>query len=182
MAYSADSFSAGEQPTTAKWNKLWTNDASFNDGTGIANMSTSTTAISNPYKFSAYRSGSQTISASTLTKVQLNAEDFDTNNNFDSATNYRYTAPVTGFYQINARVANNGNGAIFLTIYKNGSEFRDGGLTTIATGRSAIVYSDLLSLTAADYLELWVYSDNTTVTGTNAYDTARFSGILLSRT
>lgn len=36
MAYSADTFVADEQPTTAKWNKLWTNDASFNDGTGIA--------------------------------------------------------------------------------------------------------------------------------------------------
>ncbi len=36
MAYSADSFVADEQPTTAKWNKLWSNDASFNDGTGIA--------------------------------------------------------------------------------------------------------------------------------------------------
>lgn len=36
MAYSADSFVADEQPTTAKWNKLWTNDASFNDGSGIA--------------------------------------------------------------------------------------------------------------------------------------------------
>lgn len=35
MGYSADSFTAGEQPTTAKWNKLWANDASFNDGTGI---------------------------------------------------------------------------------------------------------------------------------------------------
>ena len=35
MAYSADTFVADEQPTTAKWNKLWTNDASFNDGTGI---------------------------------------------------------------------------------------------------------------------------------------------------
>ena len=36
MAYSADTFVADEQPTTAKWNKLWANDASFNDGTGIA--------------------------------------------------------------------------------------------------------------------------------------------------
>lgn len=36
MAYSADTFTAGEQPTTAKWNKLWANDAAFNDGTGIA--------------------------------------------------------------------------------------------------------------------------------------------------
>lgn len=35
MAYSADSFVADEQPTTAKWNKLWSNDAAFNDGTGI---------------------------------------------------------------------------------------------------------------------------------------------------
>lgn len=29
MAYSADSFTAGEVPTTAKWNKLWSNDADF---------------------------------------------------------------------------------------------------------------------------------------------------------
>ena len=35
MSYSADTFVADEQPTTAKWNKLWSNDASFNDGTGI---------------------------------------------------------------------------------------------------------------------------------------------------
>lgn len=35
MAYSADSFVFGEQPSAAKWNKLWSNDASFNDGTGI---------------------------------------------------------------------------------------------------------------------------------------------------
>ena len=35
MAYSADSFVADEQPTTAKWNKLRSNDAAFNDGTGI---------------------------------------------------------------------------------------------------------------------------------------------------
>lgn len=37
MAYSADSFTALEIPTLAKMNKLWSNDASFNDGTGIAN-------------------------------------------------------------------------------------------------------------------------------------------------
>jgi len=29
MAYSADTFTAGEVPTTAKWNKLWGNDADF---------------------------------------------------------------------------------------------------------------------------------------------------------
>lgn len=35
MAYSAWSVIAGEQPTASKWNQLGTNDASFNDGTGI---------------------------------------------------------------------------------------------------------------------------------------------------
>lgn len=35
MAYAAWSVVAGEQPTAAKWNILGTNDASFNDGTGI---------------------------------------------------------------------------------------------------------------------------------------------------
>lgn len=37
MGYTAQTFVADEQPTTAKWNLLWANDASFNDGTGIAN-------------------------------------------------------------------------------------------------------------------------------------------------
>lgn len=36
MSYSAQTFVADEQPTTAKWNLLWSNDASFNDGTGFA--------------------------------------------------------------------------------------------------------------------------------------------------
>lgn len=35
MSYTADTFVADEQPTAAKWNELWANDASFNDGTGI---------------------------------------------------------------------------------------------------------------------------------------------------
>lgn len=36
MAYTAWSVVFGEQPSAAKWNILGTNDASFNDGTGIA--------------------------------------------------------------------------------------------------------------------------------------------------
>lgn len=35
MAYSADSFVADEQPTTTKWNKLWSNDAALRDGSGV---------------------------------------------------------------------------------------------------------------------------------------------------
>lgn len=35
MAYAAWSVTFGEQPSASKWNILGTNDASFNDGTGI---------------------------------------------------------------------------------------------------------------------------------------------------
>lgn len=38
MAYSVWSVVFGEQPSAAKWNILGANDASFNDGTGIANQ------------------------------------------------------------------------------------------------------------------------------------------------
>lgn len=38
MPYSPDSFTALEVPTLAKMNKLWSNDASFNDGSGIGNL------------------------------------------------------------------------------------------------------------------------------------------------
>ena len=37
MVYTAWSVVFGEQPSAAKWNLLGANDASFNDGTGIAN-------------------------------------------------------------------------------------------------------------------------------------------------
>lgn len=40
MAYTAWSVVFGEQPSAAKWNILGTNDASFNDGTGLNNGST----------------------------------------------------------------------------------------------------------------------------------------------
>lgn len=47
MAYAAFSVVFGEQPSAAKWNILGTNDASFNDGTGIATSAITTAKIAN---------------------------------------------------------------------------------------------------------------------------------------
>jgi hypothetical protein len=46
--------------------------------------------------FSVYRNGTQSISNNTETKVQYNTENFDTDNNFDNSTNYRYTPGFSG--------------------------------------------------------------------------------------
>ena len=46
--------------------------------------------------FSVYRNGTQAIANNTATKVQYNTESFDTDNTFDSSTNYRYTPAFSG--------------------------------------------------------------------------------------
>lgn len=45
MAYAAISFVFNEQPSTAKWNILGTNDASFNDGTGLPTAGSSAALV-----------------------------------------------------------------------------------------------------------------------------------------
>ena len=183
MAYASWSVVFGEQPSTAKWNILGTNDASFNDGTGIANMAVNTTAISNPYKFSVYRNTTQSISG--YTKVLWNTEDYDTNNNFTGST---YTVPVTGFYAFTARVQITNAGGlqqvVMALLYKNGVSIRRGDETT-ASGTSNIpVTSNLtafVSLTAGDTIDLYCYTSGglTLVAGSeNNY----FMGYLISQT
>lgn len=98
MTYAAWSVVFGEQPSAAKWNVLGSNDASFNDGTGIANLALNTTAISNPYKFSAYRAAALTPGSAV---VVFDTEEYDTNSNYSTSTGI-YTAPVAGYYMFAA--------------------------------------------------------------------------------
>lgn len=162
MAYSSWSVVFGEQPSAAKWNILGTNDASFNDGTGIFGLKKDLlTTDSNPYKFSAYRGTAWTASAG-LTLVNLNTEDFDTNNNFDITTNVgRYTVPVNGFYQFNARVTIAGNTPrIFCAIYKNGSggtelAANDTNIANAVPVPFSCAVSVFCQLTAGEYVELF---------------------------
>ena len=78
--------------------------------------------------FSAYMTTSQTVSAGATTKLIFNAELFDTNNNFDSTTNYRFTPTVAGYYQINYCQSNtqvsNLNTRYTIFLYKNGAAYQ----------------------------------------------------------
>lgn len=142
----------------------------------------------NPYKFSAYASGNTAIT-NTTQKVVLNTERFDTNNNFDSSTNYRYTAPVTGFYQLSAQVglgsAGGGTGEYgYLMIYKNNAELVRSEMIP-GVGSANLLprphISILVSLTAGDYLELWcTYTGARDIVG--GANISWFTGYLVSRT
>lgn len=64
MAYQSWSVVFGEQPSAAKWNILGTNDASFNDGSGIANGAITPAKRSGGFKVGAFATsstGSQAI-------------------------------------------------------------------------------------------------------------------------
>ena len=74
--------------------------------------------------FAAYNNAAQSFSNSVVTKAIFNTEVFDTNNNFDSTTNYRFTPTVAGYYSISGVITMNnasaGQGSYTL-IAKNGT-------------------------------------------------------------
>ncbi len=108
--------------------------------------------------FSAYRAGpNQALTTATFTKVQLNAEEFDTNNNFDSSTNYRFTPKVAGYYQISGSIGLTGtNVRVIASIYKNGSAYFRG--IDATANLSQFTVSGLVYLNGStDYVELYAY-------------------------
>lgn len=109
--------------------------------------------------FCVYPSASSTnISSSTTTKMVLDAELFDTNNNFASN---RFTPTVAGYYQINATV-NTGSGSAYwsyLIISKNGTAlvqstpvFQSAGMQNYCNQISQLIYMN----GTTDYLEFYV--------------------------
>lgn len=78
--------------------------------------------------FSAYNNANQSISTSTLTKVRFNAEEWDTNNNFDSTTNYRFTPTVAGYYQCSFAFSTEPSSPVVTRVFgqfwKNGAEYK----------------------------------------------------------
>ena len=135
--------------------------------------------------FSAYNSGSnQSISASTWTKVRLNAEEWDTNDNFDSTTNYRFTPTVAGYYQLSGGVSTEPSSGtvtrVLCGIYKNGSEYRlCSDIVASQIVRTAGTASTLVYFNGStDYVELWIYvGDGTPSLGYGANRTW-FNGFL----
>jgi hypothetical protein len=108
--------------------------------------------------FSAYQSSAQSISGATNTKIQFQTEVFDTNNNFDPTTNYRFTPTVAGYYQVSAGFSVSGAAQVQqCKIYKNGSTAIDGSDASVT--QSAV--TGLLYLNGStDYIEAYAFSVN----------------------
>lgn len=184
MAYASWSVVFGEQPSAAKWNILGTNDASFNDGTGIFGLYKDLLATdSNPYKFSAYKSsGTQTINAGATDKVTFDAEEYDTNGNFATST---YTVPVTGFYLLIAGLGNNAVASatrLVPIIYVNGSPVRRGNDRDINAAAGQVQNVTMQSLTAGNTVEVYGSAVGANIVVNNTQANTFFQAMLLCRT
>ena len=135
--------------------------------------------------FSAKLGTNQSFSSSTFTKIQYNTEDFDTNSNYDNATNYRFTPTVAGYYQVNASVRINYTGSagdnIQIHIYKNNSHW-DCQARLNSTGNygnisiSSLVYCN----GSTDYIEIYGYSTHgSSLFDVSANNPSRFSAHLV---
>jgi len=129
------------------------------DGSG--NITPSNSMYPKVPAFAVGLSADQSISSSTYTKCNLDTEVFDTNSNFDSTTNYRFTPTIAGYYQINATMRFEGSGMVNNTvaIFKNGSQERILG-TNRTTVSSPVTISGghVIYLNGTtDYIELYGY-------------------------
>ena len=106
-------------------------------------------------------SANQSVPNITATKIQLNSETYDNLGEFDSTTNYRFTATTAGYYQVNAMVALTitvDGSMLYAYIYKNGAAVAVG-VSQMSKNSDLIssLVSDVVYLIAADYLELYAY-------------------------
>jgi hypothetical protein len=113
--------------------------------------------------FRAFRNTSvQNVTGDTFTKVELNAETFDTASCFDSTTNYRFTPNVAGYYKFTGSV----DGEVQVSsstygraaIYKNGSVAALGVKVPGFQDEFLSQVSDLIYMNGTtDYVELFGY-------------------------
>ena len=158
--------------TTIQATDAVTQTITLPNNTGTVLTTASTFGGTGP-AFRAYRSGNQTISAATTTKVALNAKTFDTNSNFDSTTNYRFTPTVAGYYQVNGVVCFT-TGAGQAVIFKNGATYATGTEVTYnASIGGHIPIADIVYLNGStDYIELYVYLTTGTTISSGETNTA----------
>lgn len=127
----------------------------------VADGGTGVTAIPS---FSAYKNASQSVNNATFTKIAFQAEDFDSNGNYDNATDYRFTPTVAGAYLIISRVGWSptlvDQKLLLSSIYKNGTRTIDGTTTTSGTSDHGVFVAGLVQMNGStDYVEIYGYQE-----------------------
>jgi len=142
--------------------------------------------------FSAYSNATQSVTTTTLTKVILQATDFNNTSMFVVGTTTvdglsRFTPTIAGYYQINAQVRGNGTGVtlIEVDIQKNGTTVNSSSYYTASNTVDIVSTSGFVFCNGStDYIEMWasVTATTPTVGSASRSYTNVLSGYLAVRT
>jgi hypothetical protein len=157
-----------------------------NTGTLVTNTSGSVSqamlasnVVGNGPTFSAYQSTSGgSVASTTFTKVSFDTEIWDTNSNYSSS---RFTPTVAGYYQLNSVFQVAGAAPGFITLYKNGTEYKRGLWNNSASSMLQFSVNGLMYLNGStDYAEVYVYqTSGGSVTPQGAVTVTWFDGCLV---
>jgi len=128
------------------------------------NILTSTSDVSDlptAPSFSARISGSQTVTASTFTKMECSHVDWDTDSKYDNVTNYRFTPTVAGYYNFNLAMRGDSTGTNIIALYKNGAVTK----RKVSGGHQYASLSLVVTADSDDYFEAYGYTTGTSFNG-----------------
>ena len=130
-----------------------------------------------PVSFSVHKNAvNKPLPTAAFTKVTWSTEEFDTNSNFDSTTNNRFTVTLPGKYALSASVhisiTNNANSTI-AAIYKNGVIYKQELVYhSPVSGRGTVTVTiPAVTAIATDYFEVFAYTSDPaggTISGVSA--------------
>lgn len=120
---------------------------------------------------------SANFAASTTVPINFDSKEFDSHNAVTpSATVFKFTAPVTGTFQVSGYFQNTGT-AISLVIYKNGVAYKS--ISACTSTAAYGTFSNSVRLNAGDYIDLRPSAAATFIGGTLAGTTT--SNISITR-
>ena len=132
-----------------------------------------------PAWFAALPSSGQSVANGSGTKMALTREDLDTDSAYDNSTNYRFTVPSGqgGKYFVTIACGQQGwSSARFeAQLHKNGSSIFLCEQNTSGTSYATTNGSCILTLSAGDYLELYLYHNNGSTQTVRGSDTELFT-------
>ena len=128
--------------------------------------------LGNAPVFSVTKSATQSVPATTITKVSFATKEFDTANAFDNVTNHRFRPLVAGYYKVDVNLYNSGTITGQAIISKNGSVVLYGPYNS-GTGQAATGLFYLNGST--DFLEASVFYATSGTLSTSCF----FQGFLV---
>ena len=145
-----------------------TDELLISDAGTIKRIDFSHIKSSNAPRFYVYRNGTQSIANNTYTVIQFNAESagdssgqgYDSDNTFDSSTNYRFTPAVSGKYFLHANASTDSESShnLHMTIRKNGSAIARNKVQN--TNRNSIGVTITIDSDTNDYFDVELMQDS----------------------